>query len=241
MNTFFFLNEDSQILVERYHKLTWLGHESIMSIIFFIPQPNPESSQLNFYKHPIPTKKKETQEWRNSAYYYYLNYSFSSPLHSLVLNIKNKPFSILKPLSSILLLLLLHQKANVFFCLNHGILARIVATGRESIVVLALVQGLWLPFIWTTLLTSCRGSTRCWLPTSWHRSFILEAWRISTCQKTKYKENCQVTALLIWPNWFLLIWGRMTSLAPFPLSFFSWDIFNILIWVATISMIFLKR
>ena len=61
---------------------------------------SPLLPKLNICKHPIPspTKKKETREWQNSAYCYYYLYLSSSPLLSLVLNIKNNPFSTLKPL-----------------------------------------------------------------------------------------------------------------------------------------------
>ena len=60
---------------------------------------------------PTPPNEEDrnTQQWQNSAYY--LDFSSCySPLLSLVLNIKNKPFFNLKPLSS-MLLLLFHQKA----------------------------------------------------------------------------------------------------------------------------------
>ena len=68
------------------------------------------------------------------------------------------------------------------------------------------------------------------LPPFWHHFFELEAWGSFNWRETTFKENCQATAWLIWANYVILIWRKITSMATFPFSFFNWGIFNILIW-----------
>ena len=86
---------------KKFVDLTWLdlGHEH--SYFYSTPTAKHYHFSPNFQ---VQQRKKNTQQWPNSAYYYYLYFSPSSPLLSLVLNIKNKPFSTLKPPSSMLLL-----------------------------------------------------------------------------------------------------------------------------------------